>query len=48
MLWPPLYSFVLQLPVATLDVGKKRNRAARRRLVFGKGTKPMRGWDGLL
>lgn len=48
MLWPPIYTFVRPLPVATLDISKKRNRFQRRKLVFGKGTKPFRGWDGLV
>lgn len=31
-----------------LTVGYNRNRAQRRKVLFGKGTKPFRGWDGIV
>lgn len=44
MMWPPVYSFVLQQPVVCLEINRKRpNRAARRRRSYGK----LSTWDRL-
>lgn len=43
MMWPPIYTFVLPLPVVCLDERPKKSRAQRRRARYGRQHR----WDAM-